>query len=233
MNLSKKIHLLTLIACFSTIMVNGQSNPKSSDAYKLNVKIYHQAKSYSDVAVAKSALYKLIALDPSDLSLKDSLMFLYYDYNQHAPSLLVALDILKANPNNMAAKEISAISYENLQLYDKALTAYESLYLNNNNLNTMYKIAFLQYNLKRTNEAKISSDIILKDAEADSLKIVFNPTRTTTEQVSMKAAVLNLKGLIAKEEGNKEEARKLFNEAVDNSEKFTLAEQNLAALDEN
>ena len=229
-----KFNLLLFIAITSiSLGTLAQSNPKESDEYKLNKQVYLQAKKYSDVGVAKNALYKLIALDPNDVSLLDSLVLLYFDYNQHAPSLLVSLDILKKNPNNLVALEINAVSYENLQLYDKALTSYEALYLRNNNLYTLYKVAFLQYNLKRFSESKTSADIILKDEQSQEFKIVFNPDRNTSEQVTMKAAVLNLKGLIAKEEGNKEEARKLFNEAIASGDPFTFAKQNLAALDEN
>ncbi len=212
----------------------GQTNPKETAEYKRQKSIYTNAKRFSDVVVAKTAIYNLMALDPSDNSLLDSLAIMYFEYNQYAASLLVSLDILKKNPNHAVAKEISAVSYENLQLYDKALAAYESLYLQNNDLYTMYKIAFLQYNLKRFNESGISSDIILKDPKCLEMKIVFNPERNQQEEVSMKAAVLNLKGLLAKQAGNKEEAKAKFTEALaESNNKFTLAKQNLDAVDKN
>ncbi|WP_346759411.1 hypothetical protein [Agaribacillus aureus] len=228
-----RFNLLLIIITFVSFGAIAQSNPKESEEYKLNKAVYLQAKKYNDIGVAKNALYKLIVLDPNDASLLDSLVLMYFDYNQHAPSLLVSMDILKRDPGNLVALEISATSYENLQLYDKALTAYESLYLRNNNLYTMYKISFLQFNLKRYSESKTSADIILKNEKAEEFKIVFNPDRNTSEEVTMKAAVLNLKGLIAKQEGNKEEARKLFTEAVADGNPFTFAQQNLASLDEN
>ena len=226
----KILFLLCLIVVFSS---KAQTNPKESDDYKKYLKIYNQAKKYSDITVAKTALYELMVLDPADATLLDSLMFIYFEYNQYAPSVLVSMDVLQRNPNNLMALEISAISYENLQLYDKAVRAYESLYLRNNDLQTMYKIAFLQYNLKRFAEAKTSADIVIKNPQSDTLRIIFNPTRNTQEEVTMKSAILNLKGLMAKEQGNKEEARRLFTEALAPGDPFTFAQQNLTSLDEN
>lgn len=234
LNTMKTKILILLMVTFISGASLAQNNPKETTDYQRYKNIYQQAKKFSDVAVAKNALYNLMALDPADASLLDSLVLMYFDYNQYAPSLLVSLDILKLNPNHEVAKEISAVSYENLQLYDKALAAYESLYLQNNNLYTMYKVAFLQFNLKRFNEAGISADIILKDIKSGEMKIVFNPERNKSEEVTMKAAVLNLKGLLAKEAGNSEEARQRFTEALADSQNgFTLAKQNLDALDKN
>ncbi|MDN5203272.1 hypothetical protein QQ008_17915 [Fulvivirgaceae bacterium BMA10] len=228
---NKLFYTLVFISIAFVQQVSGQSEVKNSEEYKHHKSIYDRAVRYSDIGVAKNAIYNLLVLDPNDVSLLDSLAILYFDYNQYAQSLLVSLDILKKNPNSLVATEISAVSYENLQLYDKALTSYESLYLKNNNIYTLYKIAFLQFNLKRYNEARTSTDIILKDKKSEELNIVFNPSRNKQEEVSMKAAVLNLKGLIAKEEGNKDEAKKLFEEALVSAPEFTFAKQNIEDLE--
>src|SRR5690606_35876219 len=151
-----------------------QANAQESEAYKTQVAVYQNALKFNDVSVAKNALYNMMALAPSNASLLDSLAYLYFDYQQFASSLLVSREILAKNPNNLPALEISAVSYENLGIYQQALSAYESLYLKLESPYTLYKIAMLQFDLKRHNESKTSIDILLKNTEVDSLNVVIN-----------------------------------------------------------
>lgn len=203
---------------------------EESEAYKTQLRVYQNALKYSDVAVAKNALYNMMALAPSNASLLDSLAYLYFDYQQYASSLLVSRDILARNPNNLPALEISAISYENLGVYQQALAAYESLYLKLDNPYTLYKIATLQFDLGRHTESKTSIDILLKNTDIDSLNVTINEQNNQQKQIPMRAVLLTIQGLNNVELNDKEAAKQNFQAALQLAPDYTLAKENLEKL---
>lgn len=222
---------LLLITGLQVTTVLGQTlTGKDSEAYKRQLSVYQNALKFNDVSVAKNALYNLWALDPTDNSLLDSLAYLYYDYQQYASSLLVTRELLAKNPNNLPALEINAISFENLGLYDQALTAYESLYLKHQNPYTLYKIGLLQFDLKRHRESKTSLDILLKNTAVDSLNVVVAEKDNQQKQIPMRAALLNFQGLNNIELGNKEAAKEDFEKALELVPDYSMAKENLEKL---
>lgn len=230
--MGKIVAIVIILALSISNDVFAQSNMKESLEYENQKEIYNRAIRYNDLAVAKNAIYNLMAMDPQNVSLLDSLALMYFEFQQFPSSLLVSRDILAINPDHLAALEISAISYERLGIKDRALEAYESLYLKNNSISTLYKIAFLQFDLNRIEESKTTADIILNKTEVDELKVVYNTADNKQREIPMKAAILNLKGLINKEQGDKEAARENFEAALALDPEFTLAKSNLDALNE-
>ena len=223
-----------LIVLGSALFTNGiaQNLPKVQDSldFQRQMMIYQSAVRYSDFDVAKGALYNLISIAPGALSLYDSLALLYFESKRFASTALLCKDILQFSPSNSLANELSAISYENLGLKDRALQNYESLYFQRNDIFTLYKVAFLQYDLKRYKESKTNADIILSNKEAEELKIFFNIENNQQQEIPMKAAIFNLKGLIAQADQNKEGAEKFYRQALLLSPKFNLAKNNLEEL---
>ncbi len=90
----------------------------------------------------------------------------------------------------------------------------------------MYKSGFIQYSLKRFAEALNSANMLVKNAKAEE-KIGFPKSATENQQVNMKAAALNLKGMIYLEQGSKAEAKTAFEEALSLEPTFELAKENL------
>lgn len=204
---------------------------KESAAYQQQKSVYQLGAKYADPTIARLSLYNLIALDPNDASLLDSLAYMYFEYQQYTSCLLVCLDILKRNPDNMPALEMSAVAYENLGLKDKALTSYESIYLRNNSVFTLYRIAVLQLDLDRSTESMTNVNILLEKPETKETKIAVN-TEQGTRQISLEAAVYNLKGLIEADQGNKDLARASYQQALAIEPDFALAKSNMEDLDE-
>ncbi|MDA0196473.1 MAG: hypothetical protein O2951_15770 [Bacteroidetes bacterium] len=213
--------------------VNAQDQPqgKASKEYIRQLNIYKKAKFYNDQLMIRSAIYNLIEIDPSDNSLLDSLAFNYYSYRQYTSCLLVTLESLKRNPNNLTMMELKGICWENIGDASKALDSYESLFLKTNESLTLYKIGYLQLSLNRLNEAGTSVEILLGKSDTEEIQISFNKADNTTQQVPLKAAVLNLKGLIAREKGDKVEARKQFDEALKVAPSFELVQTNIKDLE--
>jgi len=127
--------------------------------------------------------------------------------------------------------ELKGICWENLGDPSKALDSYEALFLKTNSSLTLYKIGDLQLSMNRLTEARTSIDILLGKPDTEEIQISFYQADNTTQEVSLKAAALNLKGLIAKEKGDNEEAKKQFNEALKVAPDFELVQNNIKDLE--
>jgi predicted Zn-dependent protease len=187
---------------------------------------YQVAMRYSDLEMAKTKLYDLMIRNPENPRYMEALGNIYFDNSQFASAALVSLDLLQGNSKNIGALEIAAYSLEQLGALDRALPHFESLYLLTGDNFSLYKSAFLQYNLKRYEEALNSVNMLVKNAKADE-KIGFPKSQTETQEVSIKAAALNLKGLIYLDQNSKAEAKTAFNEAISLDANFVQAKENL------
>lgn len=189
-------------------------------------KKYSLALQFNDYDVAKDALYDVIVEAPTD-SLLTSLTLLYYENQKYTSAFLVAQAMLQRNPKNLTMLEVAATSAETVGILDRSLQYYESLYLLTNNLNTLYKIAFIQYDLKRFAECKTNAEILLSKPELEANKVLYNDAQNKQKEYSMKVAVLNLLGMTKLEQSDKEGARKAFQDALALAPDFVLAKQGL------
>lgn len=194
-------------------------------------KKYVTALQWNDMVVAKDALYSLIIENPMNDSLIFNLAYFYYENQQYASCALVSQQLLARNPKDINVLEMSAVSYESMGVADRALQNYESLYLLTNNIGMLYKVAFLQYDLKRYAESLASIDILLTNKDLENTKVVFNDVENKPKEYAMRVSVLNLKGLVTLDHfGDKAAAKKLFDEALAIAPDFIPAKQNLAKV---
>jgi len=208
--------------------------PKQSTARQVfsthNAYKYQAALRYNDYAVAKNALYSLLIENPQNDSILYSLSALYYQMQQFASAALTANDLIARNSEHVGALDIAASSLEKLGAKDKALDNYETLYLKTDDIQVLYKIAFLQYELGRYAESKTNVDILLGKEGLEEMSAVYNTTDNQQKEYPIKVALLNLKGLISQEQGDKTKAKEYFNEALAIAPDFALAKENLDAL---
>jgi tetratricopeptide (TPR) repeat protein len=225
--------MLLLVICASPLFSQNldslaKLDPKTSMALDLSDQAAYQlAIRYNDFDVAKVKLYDLLLRNPTNIRYAELLASLYFELNQSTSAALVALDIIEGgNGNNTTALEIAAYSLEQVGALDRALPHFESLYLLTGDNFSLYKSGFIQYSLKRFPEALNSVNMLVKNAKPEE-KIGFPKSATETQQVDMKAAALNLKGMIYLEQGSKAEAKTAFQEAIALEPTFELAKENL------
>lgn len=191
---------------------------------------YAIANRWNDSDIARSALYDLIAEYPGSDSLIFSLALIYYEEQKFASAVLVGQDLLARTPKNAQVLELVAVGYEGLNIADRALQNYESLYLLTGKSVTLYKMAFLQYGLKRYQETITNVDILLGKPEAETTKVTFNDATGKPKEYLMKVALLNLKGLAYKDQGDKVNAKKFLDQSLALAPDFKPAKDNLADL---
>jgi tetratricopeptide (TPR) repeat protein len=233
-----KIKVLALLLSVMSVGAWAQAQeagqPAAADSNKqrneADQKIYQMALRYNDPAIAKARLYDLIERNPDNPRYRELLGNIYFEMEQYSSAALVALDLLQINDKSIPALEIAAYSLEQLGALDRALPHFESLHLLSGDLFSLYKTSYLQYSLKKYDEALNSANMLIKNNKSAEEMLSFPKKDNTTQEVSMQVAALNLKGLIYKEQGNTEEARAAFDEALKTSPDFELAKENLAAL---
>lgn len=231
----KKFIILVSLLLSSAATVFGQTAADSIPKFDPKVKsamnaadqmAYQAALRFSDLETAKIKLYDLMVRNPEDLRYMEALGSLFFESGKNASAALVAMDLLKINDKNTGALEIASYALEQLGAFDRALPYYESLYLLTGDNFSLYKSAYLQFSIKRYAEAMNSLTMLIKIAKVDE-KIGFAVSETETQQVNMKAAALNLKGLVFLEQDSKSEAKVAFNEAIALEPTFTQAKENL------
>jgi tetratricopeptide (TPR) repeat protein len=188
---------------------------------------YAAATRWSDPDVAKDALYDVIIENPGNDSLIYSLAFYYYDQQKYASSFLIANDLLQRRPKDESYLEMAALSAQQLGANERALQNFESLYLINNDVRTLYQVAFLQYTMKRYAECATSIGILLGKPEVTTEKVAYNDAQGKPKEYAMKVSVLNLKGLLALDQNDKAAAKKSFTDALALAPDFKPAKDNM------
>ncbi len=228
----RKLPLACMLFFLATAAI-AQQEPASGEAESLrrrnqaDERIYQMALKYNDIEVAKVKLFDLIERNPTNLRYAELLTSLYFEINQFTSAAISAMDVLEKNDKNTVALEIAAYSLEQLGALDRALPYFESHYLLTNNLFSLYKTAYMQYSLNRGEEALNSINMLVKNNKSTEQKLGFPKRDESTQEISMKAAALNLKGMLYLDQKNKEEARTAFQQALELHPDFELAQDNL------
>lgn len=204
--------------------VDSETNQKRNE---IDRKIYQLALRYNDLAVARMKLFELIERNPTNITYPETLTSLYFEAGQYTSAAVSALDVLEMNDKSLVALEVAANSLEQLGALDKALPNFERHYLLTNNLFSLYKTAYMQYSLNRQDEALNSINMLVKAPKSSEEKVGFPKNDNTTQEVSLKAAALNLKGMVYMYQKNKAEAITALNQALEIQADFELAIENL------
>ncbi|EKB48421.1 tetratricopeptide repeat protein [Cecembia lonarensis] len=225
--------LLALLLCLGTVAYAQEQNTNPQETETLrkrnegDQRVYQLAMRYNDLPVARMKLLELIERNPNNNRYPELLATLYFDAGQFTSAAVAALDLLEKNDQSATALEIAAYSLEQLGAMDRALPHFERHYLITGNLFSLYKSAYMQFSLNKEEEALNSVNMIIRDRKSTDELIGFPTNNNDTQEVSLKAAALNLKGMIYMGQKNKEEAIEAFNESLSLSPDFLLAQENL------
>ena len=220
-----KKHLFIIIF----LLINLQSFSQINE-FNIQKSIYEKAKTYNDPNVAITALYNMVAIQPDNVLLKDSLMREYLSLSQWAPTYMISREILAIQPNNNFALEVSCVALQNLGLKQEALNEYESLYLRTDRVDVLYTISFLQFELKNLNESLTNLEILLNNDQTEEMVVSVSKDENDRQEVSMRAQLNYLKGLVFLEQGKNDLAKSSFNDALNLSPEFKNALDKLNSL---
>lgn len=194
--------------------------------------IYKQSLNYGDYNTAIYAAYQIMELDASATGFRDTLAYLYFNKGSYVQALLIGNEIVAADESNAGILEVVALSQQNLGLAKDALSSYEKLNRLQPDIYNLYTIATLQFALKRYGECSTTIDALLQ-SEGNTQPIKITDNNGQSQEVPLKAAALNMLGVMALEMQQTEVAVKSFQEALKVAPDFALAKGNLGKVLQN
>ena len=226
--MNKTIFGLIIGLVMSITSLSAQGN----DPFDVQMRVYKSALKNYDLQTATIALYNMQALKPERTDLNDSLAIIYFTSEKYAQAYFVANGIVTADPKRNDMLEMVAVSQQNLGMVKESLASYEKLYSAGKSVYYLYEMAILQYQLKRFGECIASLDQILANADADKQKVNIRGQQSS-QDVPMKAAAYNVKGICALEVNQPDAAKQNFNKAIELFPDFVAAKGNLETLAKN
>ncbi len=218
-------YLFGFLFFFMTIPSLFSQKGKVDSEYKL----YRKAMDYGDFTVARTAILQLMVKYPTKPEWKDTLISIYGMMGMYEQAILIGEDILKSKGTDTTTLKIVAISYENLGALSKAIEYYDKVLALKDEILIRYKLSVCQYGLQRYGEAKANIYKILEDNRAKENKITIN-YESSSQEVSLLAAAMNVAGIILTDEGKHEEAKVYFESALKLEPNFILASNNLQVV---
>jgi len=222
----KKYYItLSAILCFLSFYAQEAKD------ISLDKSIMKQALVYGDNTIATSSLYSIIAKEGATSTYKDSLAYVYFSARKYSSCFLVCTDILSRNSSKVDVMEMQAISLENLGVYEKAAQSYAKLVVKSNNNYHAYKLATLYYSLKKNKEGLNAIKKAEELEDTGKIKITTAINKNLNQQVALKAAIANLKGLLQYASDDLDGAKKSFQQALAIEPEFKLAKDNVEAAE--
>lgn len=191
--------------------------------------VYAKATALGDHATAIVALHYLLEADPLNPFLQDSLAGLYHRVGNHVACHRWCLEILQSRPDARYILQLAAEIEEGRGDFVAALEHLSHLQKIAGSHYLRYKIAGLQFQLGRYGECGANVEAMLTDAGIDA-ESLFVAWEGGGGPVTMRAALLNLRGNLELALGKEALARKSFREALKLAPDFGLARNNLSAL---
>ncbi len=215
------------IVLFLILIVAIACNNNASHSKHLHfVNVYENALMHGDVNVAVNACYEIIANDSTKTNYYDTLVYLYLNTQNQGATFLAARSSLKYTPNNDKMTKVAAEYAKKLGMLDTAIVYYKRTFVINNKLENLYDVAQAQYNMENDAGAEQTVDMIIKSENSEKEKIYIATENQESQMISIKAAALNIKGLIAIQLGLKDNAINYFDEALKIEPSFKLANNN-------
>lgn len=197
-----------------------------------HARVFQAAMGLNDYNAAKDALLNILVEIPQNDSILFELGSLYFQMQQYASAVTCVAELTKKYPDHLGALEIAAISYENLEVTDKAIASYEALYLQTDDFQPLYKLALLQYELERYTESFTNLELLIARPEAEEAKVPVLTTANNQKPYPLRLVLLNLQGLIKKTQGDIDKARELFTSVLKEAPDFASANENLESLNQ-
>ena len=221
-----------LFFTLSLVLLLSSTTIRAQDAFETQMKVYAAALKYYDLPVATNALYNALVLKPDRKDLRDSLALIYFAGERFGQSYTLGEEILKDQPTRKDLMELVAVSKQSLGMAKEALADYENLYKVEKQNFYLYQIGTLQYQLKRFGECVASLDLIIADEASKKQNVSIRNQNNTSQNVPMRAAALNVKGIVGLELNQEANAKELFKKALEEFPDFVLAKGNLLMLEQ-
>lgn len=226
--------MMTRLLLISVLGLSLLGCNKTEDAIAQQQFIYKRAMEAGDYLTATYALYNQLALDSSNVAVKDSLAQLYFRRGFWTQSASFGQEVLNANPQDTATLERVADAQFFGGEYKGALESYQKLKAVKNNAAIQYQIAMLKFENGDAQGGLQDAQALIQNPEAKSMSVVVlsqaQNGQRVPQNVPVIAAAHNLVGWIAAQANNRQQAELNFLQALQYAPGFRLAFNNLSAI---
>jgi len=195
------------------------------------ISIYKNAMQYADYEAAKNAVYSIIEKHPENNSYLDTLTRLYFAMGANNQTIMAGNTCLKKDSGNKDIMEMVAIANANLSRHMESMEMYKRLQAKTHSPYFAYQVAFHEYRLNNYEESSKTLEGIVLDAAADSQYITITMGQDRSQRVPLKAAALNLLGVVQLQLHQDDKAKNNFDAALKLQPDFVLARENKAIAD--
>jgi len=224
-----KKYLIILLAL--TVNLSFGQKIYKKDLLNLHKKSYKMAIQNYDLEAAKNSVYQILAIEGEQSTYQDSLAYIYFNLKNFGSYIVVADKIL-AKSEKMDLLERKAIALENLGAIKEAVAVYEKVFAKKKIPIVAYKLGKLQHQLKRSAEAFATLRSMENEKFDTQAYLPFPDAKKGQQQsVPLKAAYMNLLGMVSYDLHSYEMAIKYFNEALKVYPDFFVAKQNKSAIE--
>jgi tetratricopeptide (TPR) repeat protein len=196
-------------------------SPPVTDAYSM---AYDLAMQNEDYPTAITIEYFRLAMDTSNPGIKDTLAALYFAQGRFDKAEILGNQVLAREPYNLKTHLLVAYSEQQTGDYADALDHMQTIYSQTKNTSDLYGIAQLQFLLQRFGECNQSLDNIIAAHDSRAQVVTMNDPGGKTEIVHIIAAAYYMKGEIAKQMNQTNDAQKYFQQALLFNPDFQLAQ---------
>ncbi len=222
--------LLIILLALSINLSFGQKLYKK-DLLDLQKKTYKLAIQNYDLEAAKNSVYQILAIEGEQSVYQDSLAYIYFNQKNYVSYITIADKILKKS-EKMDILERKAIALENLGAIKEAVTVYEKVFAQKKLPIVAYKLGKLQHQLKRSAEAFATLRSMENEKFPEKALLPFPGAKKGQQQsIPLKAAYLNLLGMVSYDLHSYEMAIKYFDQALKVHPDFFVAKQNKSAIE--
>ena len=224
--------LIIVITALAINSIYGQDKyAQAAESYFKNnqEKAYQFALNNGDISSAITAVNNLVQTQGGE-TYKDSLAILYSQAGMAIPAGRLAKELFDKDNRKTNMLEILAAAYEATGDAKNAIDSYEKLFARSNSMIDGYRLAMLQYGIKRLAEAQSTIQKTLQCQEIKDAYLPFPIDKNQNQNVPLKAAAYNLQGLISFELKDNTAAKQAFDNALAIMPEFTIATQNANAV---
>ena len=231
-----KRFIILLIAITTTNISFAQRSKRANQdketpsASAMHIAAYEHALGLNDFMTAISCLNYVVSLDGNTSPYRDTLLMLYSTNGNLLQAYNLAMQLREDGRDTRMVKEVLAEVYDQSNQPKEAIEELEKLNNEFPSLGYLWKIANLQFQLQRNSECLTTLTAIINDSTSSQITVPQVVGENQQQRTTLLAASLNMVGLMLANDGDYDNALKLFESASQADTEFILPKQNFAAV---
>ncbi len=195
------------------------------------LKTYEKAKELNSAIDEANALLHLVVIDKENSQKwEDSLFYAYSRMGNNTAVMALGEKLLQKRPEDTLLLGVLTEVYQMYGDYEKAFQTQLKLYNITKLPQDEYRLAILEFNMGKTDAALKRVNALLERKDLDNVQVVVTMQNGSTQQVPIKAALHNARGIVYLMQQKPTEAQKEFLKALEIAPDFVLPKNNLQAF---